>query len=129
MDEDEATNSLYAGNYSPRNHPVDMATIFKSTDEGKTWRKVFTDKRLDHIHTVRFDPKYRRIYIAVGDESSRGQVYSDDQGESWQKLMEIGEAGPQAKAFHGESRYISSSGWVYFTTTFGKSYRVRKNKD
>lgn len=217
MDEDEATNTLYAGNYSPRDHPVDMATIFKSNDEGKTWKKVFSDNRLDHVHTVRYDQEYRRIYIATGDTSYRGEAYSDDQGKSWQwidtgrgnghtdvaftnkfvlwgsddsygricysprnpvsdckdilfgryhqvwwiiakskqiyagtfvddaksrsgafllasnnegqtwqKLMEVGKPGAGAKAFFGESRNISSSGWIYFITSTGKSYRVKK---
>ena len=72
MDEDRETNTLYAGNYSPRKHPVDNATLFKSFDEGKIWEKVFIDNKLDHIHSVRYDSKYRRIYISVGDESSRG---------------------------------------------------------
>jgi hypothetical protein len=218
MDEDEATGTLYVGNYSPRHHPIEMATVYKSMDEGETWQPVFTDNRLDHIHTVRYDPIFDRMYIAAGDDSTpRGQAWSDDNGKSWkwiangrgnghtdlafsdhfvfwgsddwygriirstraqvqegetilfakrhqiwwvvarnqqiyagtflehpksqsgafliasdneghtwQKLIEVGQAGPKLKAFLGESRRLTSDGWVYFSTSEGQSYRVRK---
>lgn len=218
MDENEATHTLYVGNYSPRRDPVTMATIYKSTDEGATWQPIFTDERLDHIHTVRFDPEFGRIYLAAGDESfHRGQAWtendgqtwnwiakgkrnghtdlafshhfvfwgsddwygriirsprnqvgkgktilfakrhhiwwimgrdqqlyagtflkhpkgksgafliaSDNEGQTWQKVMELGSAGPELKCFRSESRNLSSGGWAYFSTSEGQSYRIRK---
>jgi len=74
MAQDSASGTLYAGNYSKGR---DVHTILlASKDDGKSWRQVFADPRLDHIHTVRFDPTFRRIYIAAGDGPPRGQAYS-----------------------------------------------------
>lgn len=88
MDEDEQTGTLYAGNYSRRNDPAFRAAVFKSTDEGKTWQRVFTDDRLDHVHTTRYDPKYKRIYIATGDVGKyRGQLFSPDGGGTWKRIL------------------------------------------
>ena len=217
MDEDEAGSTLFAANYSPRDHPLDMAKLWKSSDDGSTWQVVFADEMLDHIHSVRYDSLYRRIYMTTGDSPSRGEVWSDGQGETWMriasgrghghtdlaisshyvfwgtddsygriiraprnpvtvgdtilfakrhqvwwivarntqiyagtyvenpkslsgafliassdegltwhKLLEVGKAGSTRKALIGESRNLSSDGWVYFTTSEGQSYRARK---
>ncbi len=218
MDENETTNTLYVGNYSPRQDPDAMATLYKSTDEGATWQPIFENPRLDHIHTVRVDPEYHRIYLAAGDESSqRGQAWtdndgenwhwidqgkrnghtdltfsrqfvfwgsddwygriirsprnhvgkgktilfakghhiwwimgkdqqlyagtflqspkresgafliaSDDEGQTWQKVMESKKAGSDLHFFRSESRILSSGGWAYFSTSEGQSYRIRK---
>ena len=217
MDEDETTSTLYVGNYSKRRDSSGKAVLLQSTDEGATWESIFTDRRLDHIHTVRYDPIFHRIYIAVGDRPPRGQAWSDDGGQTWhwiahgrgnghtdvtfsehytwwgsddwygriirsardsveegetllfakrhqiwwmvarnqqiyagtflehpksrsgafliasddeglhwQKLMELGQAGPELKSFHGESRALSSGGWMYVSSSEGRSYRFRK---
>jgi hypothetical protein len=85
MAQDEATGTLYAGNYAKG--PNVHAIVVESTDDGKTWRQVFADARLDHVHTLRFDPDYRRIYIATGDGPRRGEAYSDDAGSRWRWIL------------------------------------------
>jgi photosystem II stability/assembly factor-like uncharacterized protein len=81
MAEDEISGALYAGNYSKG--PGVHAVVFKSDDDGHAWRQIFADGRLDHIHTLRFDPRFHRLYIATGDGGRRGQAYTDDGGRSW----------------------------------------------
>jgi hypothetical protein len=93
MTEDEERHILYAGNYSPQNHPVYMAKIFKSMDEGKTWETIFADERLDHVHSVAWDAKFQNLYLTAGDTSRRGQAYSSDYGRSWQWLNSGGKQG------------------------------------
>lgn len=80
MTEDDLEN-LYVGVYAK--DPFHRATLFSSSDEGKNWRVVFNDFMNDHIHTVRFDDEERKIYLAFGDSSSRGQAVSEDYGATW----------------------------------------------
>ncbi len=220
MEEDEATHTLWAGDYSGKKDPVFHATLYRSTDEGKTWERIFDYPGLDHIHTVKYDPLWHRIYLAAGDRpAQRGQAFSDDggktwqwikagpkeghtdvaltanhviwgsddqmgriliaprdkvtegqealwghrqqvwfvisdeqrqvyagtfgvpmsnnndngsfllassdEGKTWQNLMFFQKTGGSS-AFRGESRRLSQDGWLYFTTSGGKGYRVRK---
>ena len=218
MTEDNTNGTLYAGNYSHRNDPVFNARVFRSTDEGTTWQTIFEDERLDHVHSIRWDAKYRRLYISTGDTSRyRGQAYSDDEGrtwhwlnngsrqghtdiaisdhfvfwgsddnlgrliraprdpaqdgktitwapyhhvwwvvaekqqiyagtytehprgysgaflmasadegKTWQKLMEVPKNKDGIASFNAESRVLSAEGWLYFTTSSRKSFRVRR---
>ena len=71
-------HTIYAGIYTRNEHRRYEAKLLKSTDEGETWQTVFEDSRLDHIHSVRWDPKYNRLYMSAGDGARRGQAYSDD---------------------------------------------------
>lgn len=93
MTEDEERHILYAGNYSPQKHPVYMAKIFKSADEGKTWQTIFADDRLDHIHSLAWDARFQTLYLTAGDTSRRGQAYSPDYGKTWHWLNSGGKQG------------------------------------
>lgn len=83
MEEDDL-GSIYAGNYTKDSQHV--ATVYKSTDQGVTWTKAFEDKGNHHIHTIRWDNQAKRLYIAFGDNRSRGQAYSDDRGDTWKTI-------------------------------------------
>jgi hypothetical protein len=54
---------------------------------------------------------------------------SSDQGRTWQKLLRCGDANDKTIGLQGESRYLSREGWLFFSTTDKKAYRVRKNPD
>jgi len=83
MDEDNQAN-LYAGNYTKDDEHV--ATLYKSADAGETWSVVFEDCDNHHIHTVRWDGRAGRLYIAFGDGPTRGQACSDNRGVSFLML-------------------------------------------
>ena len=66
--------------------------IYKSTDAGKTWRRMgLADGR--QIAAIVVDPKdARRVYVAVlghpyGANAERGVFRSADGGETWQKVL------------------------------------------
>ena len=80
MEEDDQ-GSLYAGNYNIE--PGQVATLYKSADGGHTWNVIFQEPNNDHIHTVRWDDRAKRLYIAYGDGPTRGQAYSDDRGATF----------------------------------------------
>ena len=84
---DELGN-LYAGNYIKDDQHVAM--LYKSTDGGATWSEIYRNSGNHHIHTVRWDNRAKRLYIAFGDGRGRGQAYSDDRGQSFTILA----AGP-----------------------------------
>jgi photosystem II stability/assembly factor-like uncharacterized protein len=86
MTEDEDRHILYAGNYSPQRHPIYLAKVFKSADEGKTWQTIFAEERLDHVHSVLWDAKYENLYLTAGDTKRRGQAFSPDHGQTWHWL-------------------------------------------
>jgi hypothetical protein len=83
MDEDDA-GDLYAGNYT--SDGVHHATLFRSSDEGGSWSRVFEDTANDHIHTVRWDDLTGRLYISFGDGPTRGQAVSEDRGRTFRIL-------------------------------------------
>ena len=220
MDEDPRTGALYVGAYNRREQASLRAAIFKSIDRGLTWQRVFDDPGLDHIHTIRCDGEFGRVYFAAGDKSAlRGQGWSDDEGgtwswinrgrydghtdlaltdrlavwgsddqygriilsprnnprdsktvlcgryqqiwfvvaagrqiyagtsclhnksssgafllasgdegQTWRKLMTLPVSADVDPTFFGDSRYLSADGWLYFSTTAGKSYRVRAKR-
>ncbi len=97
MDEDDLGN-LYAGNYVKDAEHV--ATLHKSADGGATWTIAWQDARNHHIHTVRWDDRAKRLYIAYGDTSAaRGQAYSDDRGATFTTLAEGRKEGHTDVAF------------------------------
>jgi photosystem II stability/assembly factor-like uncharacterized protein len=93
MTENEASHTLYAGVYTRKERPRYTAKVLMSTDEGKTWQTTFEDSQLDHIHSVRWDPKYNRLYLSAGDGAHRGQAYSDDGGKAWRWINTGGKQG------------------------------------
>lgn len=64
---------------------------------------------------------------AAGDRACL--LASDDQGNTWRKLLETSPAaGDFDKGLVAESRNLSSAGWLYFAAE-GTSYRLRKNPE
>jgi len=74
MTENEASRAVYAGVYTPKDRPRFVAKVLRSSDEGATWETVFEDRRLDHVHSVGWDPVYHRLYLSAGDGAWRGQA-------------------------------------------------------
>ena len=112
MDEDAAGGGLYAGNYSPRNSLDFHAAVFRSDDDGAAWREVFTDRKLDHVHTVRVDEPAHRIYIAAGDGPTRGQLASDDGGASWRTILAGAKQGHTDVALTDSNVIWGSDDWL-----------------
>ena len=68
--------------------------VYLSTDYGDTFTEIF-DLQTEiiegrppatetaHIHTVKYDPFYDRIWLCVGDRPNTATYYSDDLGETW----------------------------------------------
>lgn len=53
------------------------ATIFLSRDDGKEWTPREVSARAQHIHSVRWDERSQRLYMAYGDGEFRGEGYID----------------------------------------------------
>lgn len=87
--EEDDEGSLYAGNYTKDDEH--SATLYQSTDDGATWAAIFEEPAAHHIHTVRWDERGQRLYIAFGDGPGSGRAYSDDRGASFVRIP----SGPQ----------------------------------
>ena len=53
------------------------ATIFLSRDDGRTWTPREVNARAQHVHSVRWDERSQRLYLAYGDGEFRGEGYID----------------------------------------------------
>jgi hypothetical protein len=118
MEEDDLGN-LYAGNYIKDDQHV--ATLYKSTDAGRTWSTVFREPSNHHIHTVRWDDAAKRLYIAYGDGPTRGEGYSDDRGATFR----ITARGPH----HGHTDVTCTADYLIWCSDdkSGRVYRVSRH--
>src|SRR6266576_4037487 len=83
--------------------------LYKSTDEGKTWKKVDTlpqyNGRISVAIAMHTDGK--RVYVIGGPlQGGSGLYRSDDQGATWQHM-----AGDDTRVSNGQGSY-SSGVWV-----------------
>lgn len=79
----DADGSIYYGEYTTlpkNNHTV---RLYRSNDQGKTWKVAFEFKpgEARHIHTLRWDPIANAIWIGTGDRDPQSRIgYSRDGG-------------------------------------------------
>ena len=59
--------------------------MFKTTDFGKTWRKIISGIPADQFTRVVIEDPNKRGFLYAGTE--RGMYYSTDAGENWQSLQ------------------------------------------
>lgn len=86
---------------------LESSFVFKSTDRGKTWRKVFEAGWQDirHFHTLAADPfQPKTWWLSSGDRPAESRVWrSVDDGESW------GEVHGDAEFDVSDNRYRQSA--------------------
>ncbi len=79
---EDALGNLYAGRYQVAN---DVA-IYKSTNRGDTWTRVFTDTNSQHVHGIAVDPFSGYIYAGLDGQNTpalKKVIRSIDQGANW----------------------------------------------
>ena len=59
--------------------------LFKTTDYGKTWKKIVNGIPADHFTRVVIEDPNKRGFLYAGTE--RGMFYSTDAGDNWQSLQ------------------------------------------
>jgi photosystem II stability/assembly factor-like uncharacterized protein len=96
MTEDDRGN-LYIGNYC-KTEGID-ATVYKSTNGGVSWVDIYHQNENHHIHTIGWDDRAKRLYIAFGDTARRGQAYSDNYGETFKIIAQGRDEGNTDVAF------------------------------
>jgi hypothetical protein len=80
--------NIYVGEYFPNNARKFPARVFKSEDQGQTWRVALSIRRIRHIHSVQYDPFERKIWVCTGDKDEESSIlFSDDGGETWNYLV------------------------------------------
>lgn len=77
---------IYLGEYwlNKERNPV---RLWRSEDDGLTWRPIYTWPAVRHIHFVQFDPYEQGLWVGTGDENSECQIaYSRDGGLSFETI-------------------------------------------
>jgi hypothetical protein len=117
IDED-ASGNIYAGVYhlSAGNN----ASIYKSTDSGGSFSKVYAGGTNRHVHGLSVDRLNGYVYVVVGDNgSNKTALLSKDGGASWNLFLTSMEqmtsvlATPTGRLFGSDHHYI---GRIYRTT-------------
>ena len=146
-------NTVYVASFGKYSAPSAERGVFKSTDGGRTWRKVlFRDERTGAIDLV-IDPQNPRVLYAALWEAYRkeyqmssggpgsGLFKSTDGGETWTELtrakgMPAGVVGRIGVAVSGaDSKRVwalveSDSGGLYRSDDAGASWaRVNQQRD
>jgi hypothetical protein len=75
--------------------------IYKSTNNGSTWTKVYEDNsgKYQHVHKIHVDNSQSVETIYVGCDGGGGVLKSTDGGKSWIDLRELYPDMPQATDF------------------------------
>ena len=79
---------IYLGEYW-LNSRRDAVQLWRSEDDGITWRPVHTwpSGTVRHIHFVQFDPHTQLIWVGTGDDDAECQIgYSRDGGASFEPI-------------------------------------------
>jgi|LSQX01.2.fsa_nt_gb hypothetical protein len=77
-------NVMVAGEYG-----VNTKNCYLSTDQGSTWKKIFTspDPGVSHLHDVAYDPYEGLVWVTTGDGATQKRVFwSADFGENWEQI-------------------------------------------
>lgn len=77
---------LFLGSYQ-NEHAV---RFYKSTDDGRTWTKIFHNAKYQHCHRIMCDTNQTPSVIYAGADETNGLYYSTDKGETWIDLNENG---------------------------------------
>lgn len=91
---DICDNILLRGEYGTKNAQDPPRRVYLSQDHGQTWTTIYdpaindmVDPGDHHIHAVAFDPWCNnRIWVSIGDGLNANVIYSDDWGQTWNKL-------------------------------------------
>jgi hypothetical protein len=80
---------------------------------------IVADRR--QVYAGTFTCKGKREY------SCAFLIASDDEGETWQRLLEESyDENARVSAFVAESRRLSAEGWLYCATASGRASRIRR---
>lgn len=68
------------------------AEIYRSTDGGRTWDRVYWDPDARHIHGIAADPWSGAVYASIGDDFGvrpiKRILCSHDGGGTWEEILE-----------------------------------------
>lgn len=88
---EDSIGRLFAGVYTTAPNER-SAEIWSSSDDGVTWTIIYSDLSARHIHDIAVDLTNDAIYASLGDDfgiwAARRVIRSQDNGDSWQPLLE-----------------------------------------
>jgi photosystem II stability/assembly factor-like uncharacterized protein len=67
-----------------------LTGIYRSTDEGETWKQIVNSKEIDktarHFHSIAYDQYRDLLIVTLGDGNLVKIAISDDYGDTWKPL-------------------------------------------
>jgi len=99
--------------------------VWRSSDDGNTWRKVFTQKthgshgsEIRHFHTVQPDPyNPGHWYLSSGDRPSECKIWlSTDDGLIWEEVTDFNPEGTKNQAIHRYTAIQFDENYLYWGT-------------
>ena len=80
--------SVFFGEYTINLQHKNDTHLYRSTDGGKTFRKILTfPKTVRHIHFVKYDPYEKCIWLGTGDADEESMLMkSSDNGDTWETV-------------------------------------------
>ncbi len=122
---------VYALGSAEANKTFDNQGIYKSTDNGRTWRFVYNFKTWHKYNLKSFaftppDEDGSRIIFAASFAGD-GIHASYDEGETWQRLGMTGRAIWTMDFADGELIICSPEGGIEVSTDYGKTFKQRMN--
>ena len=99
--------------------------VWRSSDDGNTWRKVFTQKshgshgsEIRHFHTVQPDPyNSGHWYLSSGDRPSECKIWlSTDNGLTWEEVTDPNPEGTKNQAVHRYTAIQFDENYLYWGT-------------
>jgi len=84
-EDDEGT--CYIGEYFLNNKRNTNVDLLKSTDDGQSWKTIYSFDNIRHIHFVQYDPYNRQIWLGTGDTDDESAIWlSQNKGKTWTQI-------------------------------------------
>jgi hypothetical protein len=80
----DSQGRLFVGTYT---NTGNNASVYRSTDRGTSWLRVYYDPSARHIHDLKVDQASGSVYITVGDAPTYYIKRSVDSGNTWTQIL------------------------------------------
>jgi len=83
----DSVGRVYLAEYGPQKKGMSK-TLWRSDDDGMSWRAVYRapDEDKIHLHRIAVDPYTDDLWLTIGDGTHRAMLTSSDHGDHWKQV-------------------------------------------